>query len=302
MSELEYVKCALCNEDKEVLLMEAKNIHGSHRLSDEKFNLVKCKDCELVYVNPRPAQNEIGRFYDKDYYSAGNLLKTYIEKVITHYSNLRKKILIKGYKQMGKILDIGCGTGDFLSSFNSDRWDLYGVEPSEEGFSLSINKVSGKIFNDNLINCKFADNYFDVISMWHVFEHLYYPNEQLQEIHRILKEDGILIIAVPNIKSLGFRLGRECWFHLDCPRHLYHYHSETMRRMLNKNGFQVLKISFPSFAFPLDLYHSLINILKNKLIRTLLLLPLVALSLLLKPISSLFKVSETMRIICGKRA
>ena len=280
--------------------MKARNTHGSHWLSDEEFNLVKCKNCNLVYINPRPKQDEIGRFYNRNYYNTGSRIKIYIEKIITRYFNFLRKKLISRYKQAGKILDIGCGAGNFLSSFNPDRWDLFGVEPNKEGYSLSVNKVRGKIYNDNLSNCKLINNYFDVITMWHVFEHLYCPNEQLQEIHRILKNEGMLIIAVPNIKSIGFKLGKAQYFHLDCPRHLFHYSPATLMKMLNKNGFQVLKINFPCFGFPLDLYHSLINTLKSKLVKASLKLPLLFLSLLLKPVASFFKVSETMIIFCRK--
>lgn len=301
MTELEYIKCAICGESKEDLLMEVKNTHGSHRLSDEKFYLVRCKDCGLVYINPRPKQNEIGRFYDIDYYTTGNWFKTSIEKSITRYFNLRKKALIAKYKQLGKLIDIGCGAGDFLSFFASDKWDLYGIEPNSVGFDLSCKKVEGKIFNNNLSNCKFQGNYFDVITMWHVFEHVYDPNEEVQEIKRILKNDGIFVLAIPNIHSFGFKLGRKNWFHLDSPRHLYHYDPTTISNILNKNGFKVFRIDFPSLDYPLDLFHSLLNSFrKNKPVKISLTPPLLISSLLLKPIASLLKATETMIVFCRK--
>ncbi len=301
MTDLEYVKCALCGEREEELLMEAQNTHGSHLITDDKFNLVKCRNCGLIFINPRPKQNEIGRFYEIDYYTTGNRFKASIEKLITSYFNLRKKALIEKYKQSRKLIDIGCGAGDFLSSFPSNKWDLYGIEPNRVGFDLSSKKVEGKIFNNNLSNCKFQGDYFDVVTMWHAFEHVYDPNKELQEIKRILKEDGVFALAIPNIHSFGFKLGRKNWFHLDSPRHLYHYNSTTINNILNKNGFKVFRIDFPSVEYPLDLFHSLLNFFrKNKLVRTSLTSPLLIFSLLLKPIGSLFKSTETMIVFCRK--
>lgn len=301
MCKLEYVRCAFCGKNKKNLLMEVKNTHGFHWISDEKFNLVRCRNCGLVYINPRPNQDEIGKFYNIDYYTTGNRFKTFIEKHLTHYSNLGKKKLIAKYKQAGKLLDIGCGTGEFLSSFISGKWNLCGIEPNSKGFNLSCKKVKGKIINNKLSNCKFSNDYFDVITMWQVFEHIHDPNKELQEINRILKDDGILVMGVPNVKSLGFKMAREHWFHLDSPRHLYHYDSTTINKILSKNGFKVFKMAFPFLEYPLDLYHSLLNSLgKNKFIRAPLILPLLVLSFLLKPMGSLLKVSETMIVFCRK--
>lgn len=303
MRELEFVKCPICREGKEELLMKTLNTHGSSLITDERFNLVKCRDCGLVYINPRPKQDEIGRFYDIDYYTTGNRFKRFIEEFVTLYFNLYKKALITKYKQSGRLLDIGCGTGDFLLSLPTDRWELYGIEPNDAGYEISVKRVKGKIFNNKLIDCKFPDAYFDIVNMWHVFEHIFNPNEELREIKRILKNEGVFILGIPNIHSLGYRVGKAYWFHMDSPRHLYHYNPRTIKKILNKNGFYVSKIIFPFFEYPLDIFHSLLNFIsidKNKLIRISLALPLLIFSLLLKPIASLLKNGETMIVLCGK--
>lgn len=302
MSELEYIECAICGENKEQQLMKVKNTHGSCLISDEKFRLVKCTNCGLVYINPRPVQAKIDSYYNFNYYLSIESIKAFIERLFSHYSIFRKKRMIMRYKKTGRILDIGCGNGDFISSFSlNNKWEFYGVEPNPVGYNLTKKKIKNNIFNKRLLDCKFPDAYFDVVTMWHVFEHLYDPNKELQEIKRILKKDSILIIGVPNSKSFGFKIGREYWFHLDAPRHLYHYNPTTINKMLNKNGFKIIKVDFPFAEFPSDLYYSSMNSLrKNKFIRTALIFPSLIFSLLLKLIGSLLKVSETMIISCRK--
>ncbi len=136
MTDLENVRCPLCGEDKIELLMEVKNTHGSHRLSEEEFNLVKCRVCGLVSINPRPAQGEIEEYYEKDYYIPAGCFKRALEKAIAPVFISHQKRLVTGYKKAGKLLDIGCGGGDFLSSLDSNSFDLYGVKPNKGCFSL----------------------------------------------------------------------------------------------------------------------------------------------------------------------
>ncbi len=302
MIELESIECAICCGNNEELLIEAKNIHGAHLITEERFNLVKCKNCGLVYINPRPVQHEINKYYGFDFYSSDDRFKAFITELILPYFMLKKRSIIIQLKKSGKILDIGCGDGNFLSSFSpNNKYKLYGVEPNPIGYNLCKQRIKDNIFNKELLDCKFSTNYFDVVTMWHVFEHIYKPNEELKEINRILKDEGFLIIAVPNINSLGFKICKMNWFHLDAPRHLYHYTPITIKKILNKNGFRILKIAFPFYEFPLDIYHSLLSYLtKDKFIRVLFMLPVLIFSLILKPVCSLFKISETIIVVCRK--
>lgn len=294
---MEKVNCVLCNSNDYEMLMETKDFR--YRLTDDLFNVVKCRNCGLVYLNPRPEKNELEKFYPADYYN-----KTFgeFEKLFCNFLIQPKVNEIKKQKKKGRILDIGCGAGDFLSVFSSDEWELYGIEPNPLGYTLTNQRIKINILNRKLIECEFPKKFFDVITLWHVLEHIYNPNEELQEIGRILKKDGILVISVPNVNGLGFKLGKKYWIHLDSPRHLYHYDPETIKKLLNKNGFEIFKITFPFFEFPLDLYHSLINSLeRNKFIRIIFMLPILVTSLIIKPISHLFNVSETMVVFCKKK-
>ena len=176
---------------------------------------------------------------------------------------------------------------------------MYGIEPNSSGFNISSKRVKGKVFNNDLAACKLQNNYFDVISMWHVFEHVYNPNRELQEIKRVLNDSGVLIIGIPNVKSFGFSIGKKYWFHLDAPRHLYHYNHITIVNMLIKNGFEIADIIYPAFEYPLDLYHTTIAFIgRNKFIKILFFIPVLIASFILKGVFYILKVSETFTVIC----
>ncbi len=306
MNTKEYIKCPIC-ESEGIFLMKAKNTHGSHCISDEQFSLVECKECGLVFINPRPTEKEVLKYYNFNYYSSENKIKSKkIEKLLlNHWPFFSKKRVINKFRKKGRILDIGCGNGDFLNSLLNDKWKIYGVEPNPIGYDLANHKIlNNNIFNNKLLDCQFHDNYFDVITMWHVFEHIYYPKKELQEIRRILKNGGIFILTMPNVKSIGFKIAKQHWFHLDAPRHLFHYDAKTITKLLGDSAsyFKILRIDFIYMDFPLDIYHSIINSSgKNKSIRILLRILVLFFLPLLKLIGVLFKASETMLIVCEKR-
>ncbi|VVB86552.1 Ubiquinone biosynthesis O-methyltransferase [uncultured archaeon] len=293
---MEKLNCILCNSNDYEAIIETKDFR--YHLSDDIFNVVKCRNCGLVFLNPRPEKDEMGKFYPSGYYNASPGKS---EKAFCNFVNRSKINKIKELKQHGRILDIGCGNGDFLSVFSPEEWELYGIEPNPVGYNLTRRRTKINTLNETLAGCKFPDNFFDVITLWHVLEHIYEPNEELKEIGRILKDDGILVVSVPNINSLGFKLGKKHWLHLDSPRHLHHYNPETIDKIVNKNGFKIFKMTFPMFEFPLDLYHSLINSVdKKKSIKTTLMVPVMVFSLIIKPIGHIFKLSETMIVFCKK--
>lgn len=303
MTKLDYTRCPICNENNEELLMEPVNTHGSHWISEERFRLVTCRTCGLVYINPRPAAEEISNYYNSGYYASNNRCKSYFEGFLSRYFLSKRNKIISFKKEGGRILDVGCGSGDFIFSLSASnkQWDVYGVEPNMEGYNLGKLKVRGHIFNKELPDCKFPNNYFDVVTMWHSLEHIYDPQQLLKEINRILKNDGVLIVAIPNSKSIGFKVSKEFWFHLDAPRHLYHYNEATIEKLLNKNEFKITNIQFPFMEFPLDLYHSLINsLVKNQRMKIILMLPFLIISFPIKFIGSLLKSSETLIVTCKK--
>jgi SAM-dependent methyltransferase len=248
---LETVSCALCGSYDSTILLSIGD--QRYHTSAEIFDLSQCTNCGLIYINPRPKEDELGKYYPINYYC--NLSK--FAKIYLELLNMLKIRKIKKFETDGKILDIGCGDGTFLTSMKKARWETYGIDISEDATKLSIGKLGENIFNCSLHHCQFAPRFFDVITLNNVLEHLANPNEELAEIHRILKDDGILMISVPNIDSMQYTYCREHWIHLDIPRHLFHYSPNTICQMLRKNNFVSVEITYPLFEYPLDIYHSI---------------------------------------------
>jgi len=268
MTELEYVGCALCGGNNTELVIKVYNTHDAYSITNQSFNLVKCRNCGLLYINPRPTKEEISRFYPEKYYSVKITFLTKIINLINYFLKLAQIRRVIKYKKQGRLLDLGCGVGEFLGEMKRRGFEVYGVDPSSQACKLAQGRLKN-IFNTELEECHFPDNYFDVVTLWHVLEHLPNPNITLKEIHRVLKKDGILILETPNIDSLLFKIFKKNWFHLDIPRHLYHWSSKTIRGILNKHKFRVFKISYFSLGFPLSLFHSFSNLLNDHEIRSL---------------------------------
>jgi len=245
------VKCTLCGSEVFSILLTAED----YRLSttDGKFNLVRCRRCGLVYLYPRPTKREVSKFYPQEYYDKQNRLERVVVKLL-HDMKIKK---ITSFKRRGRILDVGCGSGELLSHLKERVWEVYGVDTSEVAYKLAKRKIGQRVFNCELKDCQFVDQYFDVITLNHVLEHMLDPNEELRNIHRILKDDGVLLLSTPNIDSLQFKISKEKWFGIDSPRHLNIYSPKTVKLILNKNGFRILEITYPLIDFPLDFYRSL---------------------------------------------
>jgi 2-polyprenyl-3-methyl-5-hydroxy-6-metoxy-1,4-benzoquinol methylase len=248
---MERVKCALCGSEKHSMVLTAEDYR--FHTTDEKFNLVKCRGCGLVYVNPRPTKEEMSKFYPRDYYGKQNRMAKVIVKHLL-YMKIRK---IMSFRKKGRILDVGCGEGGFLLNFKERGWEAYGVDISEAACRLARAKLGRYIFNCELKDRHFPDSSFDVVTLNHVLEHMLNPNEELREVHRILKDDGILRLSTPNIDSLQFKISKDRWIGLDLPRHLCYYSPRTIKDILKRNGFNVINTAYPLLDFPLDFFHSL---------------------------------------------
>lgn len=247
---MEQAKCALCGGKDYTVFSKSKD-YRCHR-SAVDFTLVKCKKCDLIYLNPRPSRKEIGKFYPKDYYQSRSLL---LEETLDKFLLKNDIKNLKKYKKNGKILDLGCGAGKFISEVQNLGFETYGVDVSKDAYEIA-RKKGIKVFHGELIEQKFPNNCFDAVTLWHSFEHLYNPDLTLREIARILKKDGILIMETPNIDSFSFDLFKKYYFHLDLPRHLYHWSIKTMEKILDKNGFKITKNEYFSIGCPFSLFYS----------------------------------------------
>jgi 2-polyprenyl-3-methyl-5-hydroxy-6-metoxy-1,4-benzoquinol methylase len=244
---MEYTKCNLCNlDDTEVLFFKKDKFV----LSDEDFRIVQCRNCGLFYINPRPKEYEIVNFYP-DIYSWKKTLKTdsfftqmikRLEKIYRyHLLNYEiNKVLRFTKLKNGKVLDIGCATGDRLEVFRRKGLDTYGVEISSSAkyarghFGLNVKQ-------GNLFEANYPDSFFDIITLHNVLEHMHNPQKIIEEVHRILKEDGTVVIQVPNIDCIQFKLFKKRWAAFDVPRDLYYFNYNIISHLLENQGLKIIK-------------------------------------------------------------
>jgi len=279
-TELEFTNCDFCGGNKTEPFLEAE----SHD-TQEKFKIVRCDNCGLIYLNPRPVKEIIGRYYPvESYYSYQDFTikrlnyREWLKKISLegYYNskNIFKKIISwllvrnfmivvpKGIK--GRLLDIGCGSGEFLNQMKNFGWEAFGVEINRESADMG-NKRGLNILCGELGGADFPENYFDVVVLSQTMEHVYSPGSYLEKIHRLLKEGGLLIIGVPNIDCLEIQIfGRSCHI-LDVPRHLHFFTVSSLRRYLEKYGFKVEKVLSKKFSLPLEgIKTDLKNLIENE--------------------------------------
>jgi 2-polyprenyl-3-methyl-5-hydroxy-6-metoxy-1,4-benzoquinol methylase len=225
-----------------------------HSVSKEEFCIVLCNACGFKFTNPRPKDADLGRYYKSEEYISHSDTKTGIVAKLYHFVRsytLKKKIeLLQQFVSRGTILDYGCGTGGFLSVCAKSGWKPYGVEPDSGARKLALNG-STDVYSSlgDLVESK-KDIMFDAITLWHVLEHVPDLGLTLEFCKGRLCDNGVLVIALPNHMSLDARHYRAYWAAYDVPRHLYHFHEETVVALLNKHGFSLQKslpMRFDSF-------------------------------------------------------
>jgi len=228
-----------------------------HTVSRETFNLYKDEANDLLITLPRPADLELPAYYESEAYISHTdskvSLMDKVYQLIKHYSIKKKLSMINGLsRQKGLLLDIGCGTGDFLATCQKDGWKVKGIEPSDKARDLSGRKLEGEELVSDTIH-SFLDSdqgKFDVITMWHVLEHVPNLMEYIQQLKLLLKPDGLIVIAVPNFKSYDANHYKEFWAAYDVPRHLWHFSETAIKKIFGKFDFEVIKtlpLVFDSF-------------------------------------------------------
>ena len=213
-------------------------------VSHETFTIVQCQACEFQFTNPRPDAAHIGRYYESAAYVSHNSgaqgLINQVYKVARFFTVRRKVALITKLNggQKGRLLDYGCGTGHFLAGAKEAGWQVAGLEPNDRARQDAAARVGQPIQEPSAL-ATLAPGSFDVITLWHVLEHVHTLNETLDQLIRALKPGGKLLIAVPNVESLDAQHYRQDWAAYDVPRHLYHFSPASMRRLLGRHGLAV---------------------------------------------------------------
>jgi SAM-dependent methyltransferase len=233
-------------------------------VSQETFTIQQCAACGLQLTNPRPDAGSIGKYYESDAYVSHNSgaqgLINQVYKLARYFTVRRKVALItklNGGRQ-GRLLDYGCGTGHFLAGARQAGWQVTGLEPSPRARQDATARVGQPVLEPEALAALPAGS-FDVITLWHVLEHVHTLQATLAQLVAQLAPGGRLLIAVPNPDSLDAQHYRQHWAAYDVPRHLYHFVPATMRRLLAGHGLRIAQ----TLPLPLDAYY--VSMLSEKL-------------------------------------
>ena len=228
-----------------------------HTVSGEEFQLIFNPELDLLVTNPKPDPENLPSYYkSENYISHTDSKNSFTDKI---YQQIKKIMLKKKlnwihpyFPKQGKLLDIGAGTGEFLLQAKKQGWKVRGIEPDENARILA-KKKGIKLVPDS---ANFKAEKFDVITMWHVFEHVYDLKNQIIELEQLLKKDGLLIIAVPNYKSYDASYYKEFWAAFDVPRHLWHFSHRSFKQLLAGTSFN--EVNFQPLLFD-SFYVSLLS-------------------------------------------
>jgi len=265
--ETEIVTCDLCGSSNyEQILVGSDMLHGF----GGQWSVVRCSVCNLCFTNPRPTIKSLAEVYPSDYkpYTPGKeknnpiRFKLMLWAMRNHWGYpgdkslvgkllsapymiwLRNKAANFGffrYEGQGRLLDYGCGNGSYISKMQRFGWNVIGMDMSEEAVKVCKMRNVETYVGVNPAE-KFDPESFEVVTLWHVLEHVPSPSQTLKQIHQVLKPGGKLIMALPNIDSWLFKWLGKYWFPLDLPRHLTHFSKNTVTLILRNNGFDVENI------------------------------------------------------------
>jgi len=210
--------------------------------SGEIFSLKKCKNCGFTFTDPKPDELSIGKYYlSENYISHTGGKKNVIDAIYLLARKIalkQKRKIIQRYSKGNSILDFGCGTGEFLKEMKDNYWQVSGIETSPLANAKASQINQEKIEHDL---SAFKEKSFDVITLWHVLEHVHDLNKKLKSFHSLLKESGTILIAVPNLESYDAKYYQKHWAGYDVPRHLWHFNQLNIKQLFDKNGFKLIK-------------------------------------------------------------
>lgn len=251
MEKLAY--CPLCGSSHLIPYLTCKDF----TVSGENFELVKCEDCHFVFTNPRPSQEEIGRYYaSQAYISHSDTQKGVLSWL---YHQVRRRALRQKLQLLKKnvpdlpatVLDYGCGTGYFLDTCRQAGWQIDGIEPDENTRNVAKVRTNADL-QATIFAPYFQNRTYSAITLWHVLEHIHDLKATLRELRQHLHPQGKFIIAVPNLQANEALYYGANWAAYDVPRHLYHFTPSTMRFALKQVGLQVREV----LPMPYDAYYA----------------------------------------------
>lgn len=238
-----------------------------------EFRYMKCRACGLVFLSNVPSDKYFKKFYayeknfDTEINRLNPVLQTFLKLPIMksmtvllgQMINVSRAKSIKKIRKSPKILDVGCGPGDFLSEAKKLGWDTYGLELGDRLVNLTESKIGrGKVFKGYLDKIDFGKKKFDVITIWHVLEHMLELEKTFRKINVILSKEGTLVIEVPHSGSLNLKIFNKNWTLLLAPQHLHFWSEDSFKKLLHSYGLIIKRTEYPNH-FPLIFFSSLVK-------------------------------------------
>jgi SAM-dependent methyltransferase len=233
----EPVSCPLCGADvPEILFLARDRLVGK----PGEFPVVRCRSCDFIYLNPHPTTEALAGYYPDAYYPIDEGCET--PAAIAVVRGLLQRVERACPGNPLRILDVGCGTGLFLKFARDAGHEVRGIELSESAVRYGKQIYGVSIETGTLETANLPGSEFDVVTMWHVLEHMPDPIAALSIVEHVLKPGGLLLFGVPNIASFEARVFGRRWFSLDAPRHLVHFSPDTARRAVEAAGLTLVRI------------------------------------------------------------
>lgn len=247
--------CLLCGPP-----VEYRQKFRGYEKGSQSYDVAACPKCGLGITRPFPDEGQTRALYSSENYREhDSRFILPIEKTVRFFRSFRRK-RIEGIAKKRRILDIGCGRGVFLSNMREHGWETFGLELNEETAWNARQALGLDIKTGRLFDARFQGGFFDVITIWHVLEHMPDPALTIKECNRTMKPGGLMVIAVPNFGSMQAKLSGRYWFHLDVPYHLYHFNLENLMFLLEKYSFKIVKVRHFSLEFnPFGFVQSFLN-------------------------------------------
>lgn len=252
--------CGYCKQKGSIVLYDTVDTHG------DAYKVNSCTHCKAIFLSPRPTAAQLARAYDDSYYGEqDDKFPPIIEKALDYFRSSRAKLVTEHADPPAKVLDIGCGNGKFLQYvLQAGDYDAYGIELPGKAAERAAAIPNLTLKQGSLEEGDFAPNSMDVITLFHVFEHLAEPMKRMQVIQKILKPGGVLIMSFPNIDSFQSSVFKGKWLHLDPPRHLFFFRPADFVAEMKNYGLHVEKTTFFSTEQnPFGMQQSILNSLTS---------------------------------------